>query len=172
MTQAGAVVEPFGLSTLRRRRAGAVVLMLGAVPLALMVLADAKPYLFLLAIGAIATCAWLVDGRRYLGPGTVALGLGVGLVLARDFELGKYELPLVLAGIGVALTVIRFVNPRAVLGAAGLLVYAALSGAILDRTPDPIESGWGFVVVMIVWGGMQLGRAARPVPPAEGAADG
>ena len=75
-------------------------------------------------------------------------------MLARDLELAKYELPLVLAGIGVALTVIRFVDPRAVLGAAGLLVYAAFSGAILDRTPDPIESGWGFVIVMIVWGGI------------------
>ncbi len=143
MTQAHAVVEPFGCGTLRRRRAGAVVLMVGALPMALMVLADARPYLFLLAIGAIARCAWLIDGRRYLGPGTVALGLGVGLVLARDLELAKYELPLVLAGIGVALTVIRFVDPRAVLGAAGLLVYAAFSGAILDRTPDPIESDGG-----------------------------
>ena len=64
MTQAHAVVEPFAFSTLWRRRAGAVGLMVGALPVALMVLADASPYLFLLAIGAIATCAWLVDGRR------------------------------------------------------------------------------------------------------------
>ena len=170
MTQAHVVVEPFGLSTLGRQRAGAVVLIAGSVPLALMVLADARPYLFLLAIGAIATCAWLVDGRRYLGPGTVALGLGVGLVLARDFDLAKYELPLALAGIGAALTVIRFVNPRAVLGAAGLLVYAAPSGAILDRTPESIESGWGFVAVMIVWGGIQLARANRPLASIDGPA--
>jgi hypothetical protein len=108
--------------------------MVGSAPLALMVLADAKPYLLLLAIGAIATGAWLVDGRRYLGPGTVALGLGIGLALARDFDQAKYELPLVLVGIGVPLTVIRFVNPGPVLGAAGLLIYAALSGAI---RPDP-----------------------------------
>ncbi len=145
MSQADAVVEPFGHTTRRRQRAGALVVMIGAAPLALMVLADAKPYLLLVAIGAIATGAWLVDGRRYLGPGTVALGLGIGLALARDLDLTKYELPLVLAGIGVPLTVIRSVNPEAVLGAAGLLVYAARSGAILDRTPDPIESGWGFV---------------------------
>ena len=159
MSQADAVVEPFGHTTLRRQRAGALFLMVGSAPLALMVLADAKPYLLLLAIGAIATGAWLVDGRRYLGPGTVALGLGIGLALARDVDLAKYELPLVLAGIGIPLIVIRFVNPGAVLGAAGLLVYAALSGAILDRTPDPIESGWGFVILMIVWGGIQLARA-------------
>ena len=159
MSQTGAVVEPFGHTTLRRQRAGALVIMAGSALVALMVLADAKPYLLLLAIGAIATGAWLVDGRRYLGPGTVALGLGIGLALARDVDLAKYELPLVLAGIGIPLIVIRFVNPGAVLGAAGLLVYAALSGAILDRTPDPIESGWGFVILMIVWGGIQLARA-------------
>jgi hypothetical protein len=170
VTQAHAVVEPFGLSTPGRQRAGAVVLTAGSVPLALMVLADAEPYLFLLAIGAIATCAWLVDGRRYLGPGTVALGLGAGLVLARDLDLAEYELPLVLAGIGAALTVIRFVNPRAVLGAAGLLVYAALSGAILDRTPEPIESGWGFVILMIAWGGIRLARASRPEASTDGPA--
>ena len=170
MSQADAVVEPFGHTTLRRQRAGALFVMVGSAPLALMVLADANPYLLLLAIGAIATGAWLVDGRRYLGPGTVAMGLGIGLTLARDFELAKYELPLVLAGIGVALTVIRFVNPRAVLGAAGLLVYAALSGAILDRTPDAIESGWGFVTLMIVWGGIQLARARVPVASTDGPA--
>ncbi|HEV2760675.1 MAG TPA: hypothetical protein VGV86_14025 [Acidimicrobiales bacterium] len=170
MSNADAIVEPFGHTTLRRQRAGALVVMVGSGPLALMVLADAKPYLLLLAIGAIATGAWLVDGRRYLGPGTVALGLGIGLALAQDFDLAKYELPLVLAGIGVPLTIIRFVNAKAVLGAAGLLVYAAISGAILDRTPDPIESGWGFVILMVVWGGIQLARVTRPVASTDGPA--
>ena len=71
MSQADAVVEPFGHTTLRRQRAGVLVVLVGAGFLALLVLA-----------------------------------------------------------VGIPLTVIRFVNPAAVLGAAGLLVYAALSGAI------------------------------------------
>lgn len=166
MTRARSVPEPFGPSTSKRRRAGAVVLALGAVPLAVMAMAGARAYLFLPAIGGVATCAWLVDGRRYLGPGTVALGLGTGLVLARDLDLARYELPLVLGGIGAALTVIRFVDPPAVLGGAGLLVYAALSGAFLDRAPGPIQSGWGFVVILVIWAGIRLARADVPGGPA------
>ena len=57
MTEAHAVWEPFGRGTLGRQRAGAVVLMAGSLALALMALADARPYLFLLVIGGIATCA-------------------------------------------------------------------------------------------------------------------
>lgn len=45
------------------------------------------------------------------------------------------------------------------LGAARLLAYAAPSGAIPDRTLDPIESGWGFVILMMAWGGIQRARA-------------
>jgi len=50
--------------------------MLGAVPLAVMGAADAKAYYVIPVVGAAATLAWLVDGRRYLGPGIVALALG------------------------------------------------------------------------------------------------
>lgn len=154
--------EPFGPTTRSRQIAAAAALMLGALPLAVMGAADAKAYYVIPVVGVAATVAWLVDGRRYLGPGIVALGVGVALLASRDWGLEKYELALVLGGVGAALLVVSLVNPAAVLGSAGFLLYAMLTALGLDNVSDAISPGWIYAAVLLVWGGIRMAQTMRP----------
>ena len=161
MAQVCSVREPFGTTTRPRQIAAAGVLMLGAVPLALMGADDAKAYYVIPVVGAAATLAWLVDGRRYLGPGIVALALGLALLASRDWGLEKYELALVLGAVGAGLLVISLMNPASVLGSAGFLLYAMLTSLGLENVSDVLAPGWIYAVVLLVWGGTRLAQTMR-----------
>ena len=161
MAQECPVREPFGPTTRPRQIAAAVVLMLGAVPLAVLGAAEAKAYYVIPVVGAAATLAWLVDGRRYLGPGIVALALGLALLASRDWGLGKYELALVLGAVGAGLLVISLMNPASVLGSAGFLLYAMLTSLGLENVSVGVAPGWIYAIVLLVWGGIRVAQTMR-----------
>ncbi|MDP8975564.1 MAG: hypothetical protein M3N28_04215 [Actinomycetota bacterium] len=177
MGQVQVVREPFGPTTRPRQIAAAATLMLGAVPLAWMGATNAKPYYVIPVVGVVATLAWLVDGRRYLGPGIVALALGVALLASRDWGLEKYELALVVGAVGAGLLVVSLMNPAAVLGSAGFLLYAMLTALGLDSVLSSIAPGWIYAIVLLVWGGirlaqtMQQGEGRSGTDPAHGEAE-
>jgi len=112
-------------------------------------------------VGAAATLAWLVDGRRYLGPGIVALALGLALLASRDWGLEKYELALVLGAVGAGLLVISLMNPASVLGSAGFLLYAMLTSLGLENVSVAVAPGWIYAIVLLVWGGIRVAQTMR-----------
>jgi hypothetical protein len=161
MGQVHVVREPFGPTTRPRQIAAGVILMLGAIPLAVLGAANAKAYYVIPVVGAAATLAWLVDGRRYLGPGIVALTTGLALLASRDWGYEKYELALVLGAVGAGLLVISLVNSEAVLGSAGFLLYAMLTSLGLENITDAVAPGWIYAAVLLVWGGIRVAQTMR-----------
>lgn len=156
--------EPFGPTSRQRQIAAAAVVMAGAVPVAMIAASSttARPklYLMVLAIGIIGTFAWLIDGRRYLGAGLGALGLGTALTLVRETTVDPYFL--IFGLVGLALLIVSKVNPLATPGVAGLLIYTALASRGVSHGGDSLlPRPLTFALVMIVWGGSQLRRTLR-----------
>lgn len=158
------LTEPFGPTTRRRQAAAALVIMAGAVPIALIAptVYGRPPRLWsvILTIGVVATVAWLVDGRRYLGVGTAALGIGGGFTIAQEADLQDYRFALIFGLLGLGLLVVRTVNPAAVGASAGLLLLISASATTfvsIERTSFP--EAWFYVGLMLVWGGIQLARS-------------
>ena len=155
---------PFAPTTRRRQVAGALIVMAGAIPIAWLAAAGygRPPYLFgvLLGVGSVGTLGWLVDGQRYVGAGITALALGSAFAIARETELD--ESGLVFGLIGIALFVISRVNPRAVAGAAGLLIYTSTSAFGVHETGrTALPPALVFTTVMLAWGGVQLRQVLR-----------
>lgn len=163
------LAQPFGPTTRRRQVAAALVIMAGAVPIALIAptVYGRPPRLWsvILTIGVVATVAWLVDGRRYLGVGAAALGIGGGFTIAQEADVQDYQFALIFGLLGLALLVVRAANPAAVGASAGLLLLISASATIfvsIDRTSFP--EAWFYVGLMLVWGGIQLARSLGPGP--------
>lgn len=156
--------EPFGPTSRHRQVLGALVVMAGALPVA--VIATSRygrpPYLYvvLIAIGVTGMVGWLVDGRRYLGAASAALALGAAFTIGAETALDQYGLLFGL--LGLALLLVSQVNPAALPGSGALLVFVAWSALGVRRAGDtPIAQAWVFVVVMLVWGGTFLRRTLR-----------
>ncbi len=156
--------EPFGPTSRGRQSAAALVIMAGALPIAFLATTSygRPPRLWsvILTIGVMAMLAWLVDGRRYLGVGTVAMAIGGAFTIAQLAEVQDYQFALIFGLLGVALLVVRAVNPPAVGASAGLLLFIATSATTfvsIERTSFP--EAWFYVGLMIVWGAVQLVRA-------------
>lgn len=148
-----------------REIGGAAALAAGAVVLAIF---TASFHLVLeedlLVLGGAATLAWLIDGTglRYLGAGTVALALGGGITLGD--HLNVHDPYVIVFGlIGVALLLVRLVNPAAVGGSAGFLIYVALTLVALDYIGS-YNASWELVAILGFWSLFQAGRIARTSP--------
>jgi len=154
-----------------RQVAGAIVIMAGAVPIALLIAADygrpPKLYAVLAAIGATALLAWAVDGRRYLGAGAASLAVGLGIGIAAETDIPRYQNALVFGFLGVALLLVSVVNPRAVRGAAGLLLFTGGSAALaVSQERLSFPEAWIYAALMVAWGAVvlaTLGRGKRAV---------
>lgn len=146
----------------QRERAGAWVLIAGAVLVAALTLAGVPPYGNLLALGAVAVVAWLVDGtgRRYVGPGLVALAAGLGITIGKELGVDPYEHTLVYGGFGLALLLISYVNPMAARASGAFLVYTALTVAVTAWVVS-IPLGWELAAILAVWGAYGLIRLGR-----------
>lgn len=163
------VFEPFGPTTRRRQVAGALVVMAGAIPIALLAPTSygRPPRLWsvILTIGVVATVAWLVDGRRYLGVGAAALAIGGGFTIAQEAEIQDYQFALLFGLLGAGLWLVRAVNPAAVGASAGLLLLISASASTfvsIDRLSFP--EAWFYVPLLLAWGGIQLARSLGHQP--------
>lgn len=167
--------EPFGPTSHARHVVAALVVMAGAVPVALV--ADRggsgrlRLYTVLLAIGIVGTTAWLVDGRRYLGAGIAALALGIGYSVVERTTVDEYAI--VYGFLGTALLLVSRVNPRALGGSAGLLLYTSISSLSLHGNRPLAPRAIVFASIMLMWGGTNLrrdlrGRRTVDHPPAVG----
>ena len=163
-----------GQPTKGRAVAGALVLLAGAGVLAVLTLADVAPPWMLLALGATALVAWLVDGTstRYLGPGLMALAAGVGIVIGNElgWDPRKTEHSLVYGGFGIGLLLLSYVNPMAARAAGAFLLYTGLTVLFVGLT-----MGWWLTGILVGWGVYSLIRgpervAARSDDPADVAA--
>ena len=152
--------KTIGEPTQRRVVGGAVVLLAGAAVLAGLTLAGVSAPGLLLALGATAVVAWLVDGTstRYLGPGLVAVAAGAGILLGNtlDMDPRKAEHSLVYGGFGLALLAISYFNPMAARASGAFLLYTALTVFVVDFT-----MGWWLTAILVVWGAYWLIRASR-----------
>lgn len=143
--------KTIGQPTKGRVFAGALVLLAGAALLAGLTLAEVSPPWMLLALGATAVVAWLVDGTstRYLGPGLLALAAGVGIVVGN--ELGwaprMAEHSLVYGGFGIALLVLSYMNPMAARAGGAFLLYTGLTVLFVG-----LSMGWWLTGILVVWG--------------------
>ncbi len=155
-------VRSIGSPTAARRRAGAIVLLGGAVLVGALTLAGVQPYGNLLALGAVAVAAWLVDGTsfRYLGPGLVALAAGLGITIGKELGVEPYEHTLVYGGFGLALLVISYFNPKAARASGAFLLYTGISVAISAWVVS-IPLGWYLAAILAVWGIYGLVRLRR-----------
>ncbi len=150
-----------GRPTRAREVAGALVLLVGAVVLAALTWAGIKPYGLLLALGAAAVLAWLVDGtsKRYLGPGLVALAAGLGITIGTEASIEPYEHTLVYGGFGLALLLISYVNPKVVGAAGAFLLYTGVTVAIASWVVS-FTIGWELAAILAVWAAYELVRIA------------
>jgi len=135
-----------------REYAAAGLLLAGAALLAALTLAGLPPYALLLALGGVATAAWLVDGTgRYMGPGLLALAAGAGLTIGQELDVTPYEHTLVWGGFGLALLAMSYLNPGAVRAAGAFLLYTGLTVATVAWVVS-YELGWELTAVLAVWG--------------------
>lgn len=152
-------IAPFGTTTRRRELVAAMVVMGGALPVGLLAGSSVgrppKLYVVLIAIGVIGTVAWLVDGRRYVAPGAMALGVGVALAIGQETTVDPYALAF--GFIGAVLLLLGRINPQAIAAAGGFLVYLA-SVVGYHRANDTSPRPWLFPLIMVVWGGAHLLR--------------
>lgn len=146
--------------------AAGVAVMAGALPVYL--LANSRygrpPRLsvVLLAVGIVGIVGWLIDGHRYVGAGAAAAAVGGGLTISREAFVDEYAV--VFGLLAVALVCVVRINPRAVNGCAGLLLYVAASTGRL-HDPDLLPRGVAFAVVMALWGGSRAWRARKSDAP-------
>jgi len=141
-----------------RQYLAAGIILGGAVLLAILTVADLQAYWLLLALGVVATAAWLVDGTgRYMGPGLMALAAGGGITMGEELGVKPYEHTLVYAGFGLGLLAMSYLEPAAVRAAGAFLVYTGLAVATVTWVVS-YSLGWGLVVVMAVWGAFWLYR--------------
>lgn len=155
-----AVRREIGRTGRSREVLGAVVLLLGAGAVA----ACTGVYGFTLyenlaVLGAAATLAWLVDGSagRYVGAGTIALAIGGGLTLGRLLHVPGYEHMVVFGFAGLALLLVSFINPKAVRGSAGLLLFISMTVAVLEYLAS-YNGGWELTGILAFWGAVELAR--------------
>lgn len=180
-------VQPFGPRDERRQIAGASVIMAGAIPVALIAptFYGRPPRLWsvLVTIGVVGLIAWVVDGRRYLGAAAASLAVGSALGISAEAGLDRYTFALLFGFLGIALYAVLKVNPAAVLGSVGLLLFASASAALVHLfgigggDPQPsIPQAWAYVPVMLAWGGLVIadvrrsggsGAQGRPAPRGE-----
>lgn len=158
------ILVPLGPTTWRRQLVAGVVVMAGALPVYMV--ANSKygrpPKLsfLLLSIGIIGIVGWLLDGQRYLGAGSAATAIGGGITISREAFISEYAL--VFALLAVALLCLVRINPRAINGSAGLLIYIAIFTANLR---DPVlPRGVAFAMAMVAWGGVRAWRAFKAKP--------
>ena len=151
-----------GQPTKGRVVAGALALLAGAGVLAVLTLADVAPPWMLLALGATAVVAWLVDGTstRYLGPGLMALAAGVGIVIGNElgWDPRKAEHSLVYGGFGIGLLLLSYVNPMAARAAGAFLLYTGLTVLFVG-----LNMGWWLTGILVVWGVYSLIRGPKSV---------
>jgi len=57
--------------------------------------------------------------------------------------------------------VISLMNPAAVLGSAGFLLYAMLTSLGLENVSDAVAPGWIYAIVLLVWGGTRVAQTVR-----------
>lgn len=154
--------KTIGQPTKGRVVAGALVLLAGAAVLAVLTLVDTAPPWMLLALGATAVVAWLVDGTsvRYLGPGLMALAAGVGIVIGNElgWDPRKAEHSLVYGGFGIGLLLLSYVNPMAGRAAGAFLLYTGLTVLFVGLT-----MGWWLTGILVVWGVYSLIRGPKSV---------
>lgn len=162
-------LEPrtIGRPTREREMAGAAVLIAGALAVALMAALGQPFYRDLVVLGAVAVVAWLVDGtsRRYLGPGLIAMAVGLGLTIGQDFGVKNYEHTLVYGGIGVALLIAFHFNPLTVRAGAALLIYTGVTVSF-STWVFRVPIGWELTAILAVWGAFQFVRLGRSEPDA------
>lgn len=156
-------VRTIGQPTRDREVAAALLLIVGAVGVALMAITDQPPYRDLLVLGAVAVAAWLVDGtsRRYISPGLIALAAGLGITLGKDFGIDPFEHTLVYGGFGVALLIISFFNPGMVRAGGAFLVYTGVTVGLASWVFSGIPLGWELALILAVWGAFGLVRIRR-----------
>ncbi len=152
--------KTIGTPTHGRVVTGALVILAGAAVLAALTILEVSPPWLLLALGATAVVAWLVDGTstRYLGPGLVAVAAGTGILIgnALDMDPRKAEHSLVYGGFGLALLAISFFNPMAARASGAFLLYTGLTVLAVDLT-----MGWWLTGILLAWGLYWLLRAIR-----------
>lgn len=75
-----APLRTIGTPSREREIAAPLVLLGGALALAVLAAVQTPFYRSLLVLGAVVVAAWLVDGtsRRYMAPGLMALAAGIG----------------------------------------------------------------------------------------------
>ena len=160
-------LQPFGRWTKGRQTAGALVIMAGAIPIALLAPTSygrvPRLWSVLIVIGIVGLVAWLVDGRRYVGAAAASLAVGAALGTAAEADLDRYTYALLFGFLGAALLAVFRVNPAAVIGSAGLLLFTSASAAIVHLVgigggdPQPtIPHAWAYVVLMVLWGAVVL----------------
>lgn len=152
--------KPIGQPTTGRVVAGALVILAGAAVLALLTLVDVAPPWMLLALGATAVVAWLVDGTstRYLGPGLMALAAGLGIVVGNElgWDPRRAEHSLVYGGFGIGLLILSYVNPMASRAAGAFLLYTGVTVLFVD-----LAMGWWVTGILVLWSLYSLVRGPR-----------
>jgi hypothetical protein len=94
------------------------------------------------------------------------------LLASRDWGLEKYELALVVGAVGAALLIVSLMNPAAVLGSVGFLLYAMLTALGLDSALNTISPGWIYAIVLLVWGGICLAQTMQQAEDRRGTEPG
>lgn len=153
---------PLAPSTPGRRLVAGLWVMVGAVPVYLVANSSfGRPpnmYGVLVAVGIVGIVGWLIDGDHYLGASAAALAVGGGIAISREAFVDEYFT--VFGLMAVALMCVVRINPRAVNGCAGLLLYVAASTGKL-HDPDLLPRGLAFAVVMLIWGSAGVRRARK-----------
>lgn len=150
--------ETIGQPTPGRVFAGAIVILAGAGLVAMLTLLDVSAPGLLLALGATAVVAWLVDGTstRYLGPGLLAVAAGAGILIgnAMDMDPRKAEHSLVYGGFGLALLALSYFNPKAARAGGAFLLYTGFTVLAVG-----FSMGWWLTAILVAWGTYWLVRS-------------
>lgn len=128
-----------------------------------------------LGIGLALLVAWLVQRPhpvgRYLSSGLVLTGVGGALVLVRVTEQYGYDQAALLAGAALALLVAGETRQADARRAAICLLFVGLTDAALVLGPRHVDApdlwrpfleGWGFGILLVVYGLLTLGAAVLP----------
>lgn len=160
-----APLRTIGRPSRGREIAAALVLLGGAIALAVLATVQTPFYRSLLVLGAVAVTAWLVDGtsRRYMGPGLMALAAGIGITIGKDGGVTPFEHTLVYGGFGVALLLISYFNPLTVRASGAFLLYTGITVGV-SAWLISVAIGWELAAIVAVWGAYELIRIGRSDP--------